>query len=53
MTKECPECGGKAHPMVSITFRDFVCRDCGYILGEERFIEEEMPEDDGDYEVME
>lgn len=31
--RDCPECGGDVQPGVTGNFRDWICQDCGRVVG--------------------
>lgn len=52
MPSNC-ECGGEMEAIVHEEYVDFICEDCGTIVGGEAVVEgEEAPEENGEVEEL-
>lgn len=51
--EECYECGGEIEPEVVGDFKDWVCQECGLIIGGGLLVEEQEEFVGEDVEVME
>lgn len=51
--EDCYQCGGEVEAEAVGDFKDWVCQDCGIILGTDMLMEEQEEYIDEDVEVME
>ena len=49
----CYDCGGEVEPETVGDFRDWVCQECGIIIGSDEVVEEQEEYVEEDVEVME